>query len=194
MSRTETVPAETLGPTRPFLPASKLEKLDTMLMTPENDRMMGTYRPVFPQEAPSRSKPMLAPLDSPEAMDSGPALQLSALAGLCLGATTGASMGGSRDDMLTRTEIGGAAGLFGGWLLARTILNPSKAASGEELEATGNILSMASAWTIAGTMAGIGAGAALRNNIREFHTVDSARVTLGFGFLGLVGGVLTTSF
>jgi hypothetical protein len=96
--------------------------------------------------------------------------------------------------MLTRLGVGGAAGLVGGWALARWMLYPAQPLSSDEMEEMGSFLSITSAWTIAGTMVGIGSGAIFRNNYKEFRITDAARVTLGFSSLGMVGGALSASF
>lgn len=194
LSQAESVPAEQLPPARPFLPASKLTRLDTMLMSPENDRMIASYKPVFPGEAPLTVKPLVSLGAESSGYDTAPAIQLAALAGFCLGSSYGASMGGSRQNMMTRLGVGGITGLVGGWAVARAHLSRAGAMSNEDLETAGNFLSMASAWTIAGTMAGIGSGALFRNNYPEFTIADSARVTLGFAWLGMVGGAVSTTF
>jgi len=194
LSGAEAAPVQSLPPTRPFLPASKLVKLDTMLMTPENDRLIGSYRPVFPKDPPSTAKPLLASLNQSEGVDTAPAAQLTALAGFCIGAAAGASMGGSRQVMLARLGVGGAAGLVGGWYLARSALSPARTLSSEETGDLSHFLSLASAWTIAGTMVGIGSGAVLRNNFADFSVTDSARVTFGFAWLGAVGGAVSAVF
>lgn len=194
LSASESVPATNLSPTRPFLPASKLTKLDTILMTPENDRMIDSYSPVFPIEPPTKTKPVLASLNSTQNVDTAPAMQLTALAGFCLGSAFGASMGGSRNVMMTRMGVVGAAGMVGGWAYARSELSPSRGMTDEELEEIGIFLSNTSAWTIAGTMIGIGSGAVFRNNFKDFGISDAAHVTLGFAWLGMVGGAFSTSF
>ena len=194
MTGAESIPVESLPPARPFLPASKLTKLDHMLMTPENNRLMDSYQPVFPRESPASVKPLVSPMAKTGESNSAPAAQLTALAGFCIGASGGASMGGSRTEMLTRLGVCGAGGLVGGWALAHSTLNPARAISNEELEDTGNLFSMSSAWTIAGTMLGIGSGAVFRNNFKDFGITDAARVTFGFACLGMGGGAISAKF
>ena len=194
ISGAEAVPAESLPPTRPFLPESKLVKLDSLLQAPENDRDMAHYRPVFPNGSPAEAHPLVSPRAKADHLDTAPPIQLAALAGFCLGSAGGASLGGSRSVMFTRLGVGGAAGLVGGWAYARSALSPDRNLSNEEMDDMGHFLSMASAWTIAGTMVGIGSGAVFRNNFAEFRMTDSAHVTMGFAWLGLVGGALTSSF
>ena len=194
VSAAEAVPRAGLPATRPFLPASKLVKLDSMITSPENDRILKSYRPVFPEVDPSKTPPSNGQVGESGIAPASPAVQLASLAGFCLGASAGASLGGSRDKMQARIGVGGAAGLLGGWMLARSALSPAKIMSVEETEQTGRLLSMTSAWTIAGTMMGIGSGAIFRNSFEKFRIVDAARVTLGFAWSGMVGGAISSYF
>ncbi len=189
-SKTESLPIQQVPPDRPALPASKQGKLNMLLLTPENDRLLQSSRPVFPAEKPGPAA-ILPPMGGSGApAPAGAAVVLGALAGGLLGATAGAALPGPDRDMLARIGVGGGAGLLGGWALS--VLLTDQEGENEAREA-GRMVSITSAGGLVGGVLGIATGAVMMNSRKNFKPIGVGQASLIGTGAGLLAGLVCAS-